>query len=273
MRHAPPFVFLADILSFAGDFASFGAMSRLGAFVITGAGSGIGLAIAGKIIEQGHKAFAIGRTAHKLEEANRLYPRLKTCTADLSSATDTERAGQELTRWLAQENLPLLGLVNNAGIFERVSFAGSGDDLWLRSFDNNLLSAVRLSRHLLPWLKKAAPSSILNISSTLGLRPIANTSAYSAMKSAMINWTQSLALELASEQIRVNCICPGIVDTPMHAFPTDPADPLRQRADRSQPLGHIGQAVDIAEAAWFLLSEKSRWTTGSVLNVDGGINL
>jgi len=246
-------------------------MSRQGAYLVTGAGSGIGQAIAKKIIEQGHLVFGLGRSFQKLEDASRSLPSFSFSAVDLSQTLDTQRVCEEVRAWLKEKKLPLLGLVNNAAIFERVSFLESSDEVWQSHFNNNLMSAVRLTRELLPELKRSAPSSILNISSTLGLRPVQNTSSYSAFKAAMINWTQSLALECASEKVRSNCICPGLVDTPMHPFHNKKSG--SENVDKMQPLGRVGQPEDIAHAAWFLLSEQSNWTTGAVLAVDGGINL
>lgn len=113
------------------------------------------------------------------------------------------------------------------------------------------------------------------MASTLGLKPTANTAAYSAIKAAMINWTYSLAQEGGAFNIRANCICPGIVDTPIHSFHSLPADEKEQALKQMtsfQLLSEIGQPEDVAEAAYFLASDLSKWTTASVLSVDGGIN-
>lgn len=109
--------------------------------------------------------------------------------------------------------------------------------------------------------------SIVNVSSTLGVRPTAGTGAYSAMKAAQINWAQSLALEGAQHGIRVNCVAAGIVDTPIH-----PPGMIHQMHS-AQPLGRVGRPEEIAQSIYFLATEQSAWTTGSVLHVDGGINL
>jgi len=263
-------------LSFAAQFASFGAMSRLGAYIVTGAGSGIGQAISQKIVENGHHVFGLGRDPKKLESTSRLVgaEHFKFASVDLSREDDSSRVSHEIMRWLSTTGLPLLGLVNNAGVVDRLSFTQTSDKIWERQFYNNLLSAVRLTRDFYGELKKSAPSSVLNVSSTLGRRPIANTSAYSALKAAMINWSQCLALEWAADQIRVNCLCPGIVDTPIHSFHTDaPDSDTKKQWNSLQPLGRMGSSAEMAEAAWFLLSEKSSWTTGTVLSVDGGIGL
>lgn len=251
-------------------------MSRTGAFLVTGAGSGIGQAITLKLISEGHHVFGLGRDPKKLAATAKLAGNASflSSSVDLSNAGECSRATQEIRRWLKQQNFQLLGVVNNAGVFDRKEFVATSDTIWERHFYNNLLSAVRITREFYPDLKEAAPSSVLNISSTLGLRPVAMTSAYSALKAAMVNWTQTLALEWAADKIRVNCICPGLVDTPIHAFHgQDDTSEARVQANAAQPLARMGTGADIAEAASFLLSEKSNWTTGSILRVDGGISL
>lgn len=267
--------FLALPLSFSLPFASFGAMSRTGVFAVSGSGSGIGLAIAEKIMDSGSRVFGLGRDEAKLRKIKQARGEaFEFLSADLSNKEGADRATRAIEAYLQQSGLPLLGLVNNAGIFERVDFDAASDEVWERNFTHNLMSAVRLSRGLKKRLEASAPASVLNISSTLGVRPVASTSPYSAMKAAMVNLTHSLALEWAKAGIRVNCICPGLVDTPIHAFHgLKDDDPNRAFVHGLQPLARVGQTTDIASAAMFLLGSESSWTTGAVLTVDGGISL
>lgn len=268
--------FYAPPLSFKVRFVRLSAMSRIGAFVVSGSGSGIGQAIARKLIAEGHSVFGLGRDRSKLERTAKELPigRFVFTSADLSEAKSTHSAVAEIRDWLSEKRLPLLGLVNNAGVFDRIAFHLTSDAIWERQFHNNMLSAARLTRELYPDLQKSKPNSVLNISSTLSDRPITHTAAYSAMKAAMVNWSKALAIEWAPENIRVNCICPGLVDTPIHAFHGgSETDDSRIKAHASQPLGRLGTSEDIAEASWFLLSPASSWTTGAVLMVDGGISL
>lgn len=254
-------------MSFTLPFASLHGMSRTGAFIVTGAGSGIGQAISIHLTNQGHYVFGLGRDLAKLKATTQMAKSglFKPLSIDLADSAKVASVVYVIREDNKLDGRPLLGIVNSAGIYDYLPFAQSTDEVWERHFQVNLLSAVRLCREFYPDLKASAPSSVLNISSTLGLRPVANTTAYSAIKAGMVNWTQSLALEWASDKIRVNCICPGIIDTPMHA--------TRKLSGDMQPLGRIGTPDDIAKSAVFLLSEDSSWTTGAVLNVDGGINL
>lgn len=271
--HPSPFVFSGAALEFLG--ASVLANILMNAYIVTGAGSGIGQAIALKIASQGHQVFGLGRDSKKLENTSRQIGsgNFVFASVNLANANESTGAIAEARKWLANHNLKLAGLVNNAGVVDRLPFDQTSDAIWERQFENNLLSAVRLTRDLYSELK-AAKGSVLNISSNLGLRPIPNTSAYSAIKAAMISWTHTLAAEWAKDQIRVNVLCPGLVDTPIHPFfGQDDGTEARQMAHKLSPLGRMGTATDIAEAAWFLLSDLSAWTTGSVVSVDGGMGL
>ena len=131
-------------------------------------------------------------------------------------------------------------------------------------------------QNIYPLMKPGLGHSIVNVSSTLGLRPIENVSAYCATKAAMISWTETMALELGAQNIRVNCVAPGLVDTPIHPFHSQAPEKKQQSLEKlapMQPLGRVGTAEEIARSIYFLASEDSAWTTGATLSVDGGINL
>ncbi len=242
--------------------------------IITGASSGIGAEIARRFSRENYNLLLLGRDEGNLRKVQQECKpsRSEVLAFDLSQLAHHKKEIQEKLSRLSPPSI----LVNNAGIFAQGSLLETSDNVWLEQFQTNLFSAVQLTKIVWPFFLESKSGSILNISSSLGVRPTAFTGAYSASKAAMINWTQSLAQEGGPLGIRVNCICPGIVDTPIHAFHSLPAaekaETLANMASL-QLLNFVGQTADIAEAAYFLASDHSRWTTGSNLIVDGGIGL
>ncbi len=244
------------------------------AAVITGASSGIGSAIALEYSRNGFFVFLMGRNKDRLTEvALQCRAGASIMSCDLA---DEAAVSKRLNEILSSKIHSIECLVNCAGIYEANSTDESSLESWEKQFAINLFAPVRITKAFLPRFKEQKKGSIVNISSTLGLRPTATTPAYSASKAALNNWSQSLALELGSFNIRVNTICPGIVDTPIHGFHSLPEKEKKQVLESMaslQPLGRIGTPENIAKAAYFLGSDDSAWTTGSVLSVDGGINI
>ncbi|HEY8271886.1 MAG TPA: SDR family oxidoreductase [Pseudobdellovibrionaceae bacterium] len=244
------------------------------AVLITGASSGIGQATALEFSRQGYFIYLMGRNKERLEETA-----LRCCAGACLLSCDLKYPAQVEKRLNEIYENPLYRLeilINNAGVFKTHSMEEGSDEIWTEQFETNLLGPVRLTRLLIPYFKKYQKGSIVNISSTLGLRPSSNTGAYSALKAALINWTQSLAQEAGAYGVRVNCICPGIVDTPIHSFnnlPESQKQKVLEEMAKLQPLGRIGTPEDLAKSVYFIGSELSAWTTGAVLSVDGGIYL
>lgn len=240
--------------------------------LITGAGSGIGLATSQLFSQKQWKVYLLGRNEQKLLLAQKTLPfKSEILSVDLSQPTAIEK----LKLQLQQLNSNISVLVNNAGIYQPGRFEKETDLSWHEQFETNLFGPVRLTRLL--WSQIVAnKGSVVNVSSTLGLRPIESTGAYSASKAALNSWTQTLALEAGPLGVRVNAICPGLVDTPIHHFHgSDKKEhqDLRARLDKMQPLQRMGEPTNIAEAIYFAASESSQWMTGSLIPVDGGISL
>lgn len=241
--------------------------------LISGAGSGIGLACAQLFSEKGWHAVLLGRNEKKLQDAQKSLKNTSSIlVADLSNVGDFVSLSQQAQA----QKLSLTALINNAGIYQPSRFEDESAESWIKHFETNLFGAVRLT-HLFWSQLMANKGSVVNVSSTLGLRPIENTGAYSASKAAMNNWTQTLALEAGRQGVRVNAICPGLVDTPIHSFHQSSQkehQALRDRLDRMQPLQRMGQPREIAEAVYFAAcNETASWMTGALLPVDGGISL
>jgi NAD(P)-dependent dehydrogenase (short-subunit alcohol dehydrogenase family) len=160
-------------------------------------------------------------------------------------------------------------LVNNAAVL----LPGTAESISEEDFDQTFAVNVRglwlLSRAVLPHMRASGGGSIVNIASVLSMVGARNRVAYSGSKGAVMAMTKAMALDHAAENIRVNCICPGIVATEMvEKFNTDEA--ARRQRVAMHPMGRFGQPEDVASTAVFLASDESGWTTGSVITVDGG---
>ena len=244
------------------------------AVIVTGASSGIGAATALEFSNHNYFVFLAGRNEERLAAvAEKCKSGASILKMDFQKPETIEKYAKHLNE---RPDVDVEVLVNNAGIFESHEFLNGGIDPWRSQFEVNLFASVLWTQKVLPLFIKKNRGSIVNVSSTLGIKPIPNTSAYSASKAAMISWTHSLALELGPKGIRVNCVAPGLVDTPIQAFhhlPPEEYKKQKQARGPLQPLGRVGEPEEIAKSIYFLGSEQSSWTTGAVLNVDGGINI
>lgn len=239
--------------------------------LITGASSGIGAATAKLLASEKYDLILLGRDQTRLEamasECSKFGVQVQIVKADLSK-TDFLNSLKSIDF----KGLSLL--VNNAGVYHSKSFSETNLNDWTSDFQTNFFSAVQLTQFLWPILKESGSSHVVNVSSTLGTTPIANTSVYSASKAAMINWNMNLAQEGSAINLRANCVAPGLVDTPIHSFHTlaqNEKSKIEDSIKGQQLVNHIGKPEDIARAILFL--EKSPFITGTTINIDGGINL
>ncbi len=160
-------------------------------------------------------------------------------------------------------------LVNNAGIWTYGEIETMKENVWDQTMEVNLKGTFLCCHYVVPIMKKQGGGSIINISSTAGQRGEAFHSHYAAAKGGVISFTKSLSSELGKNNIRVNCVAPGWVDTDMSAD-TLQREPLREEVLKSIPLGKIPTPEDIAGPMLFLASELSAHITGEILNVNGG---
>lgn len=185
--------------------------------------------------------------------------------ADVSKREDIQKLVAATTERFGAVHI----LVNNAGILLPGGAEAVTEDDWDQTFNVNVRGLWLLSREVLPHLRAAGGGSIVNIGSVLSLVAARNRVAYAASKGAVLAMTRAMALDHAPEKIRVNCICPGIVETEMVArFSMDEA--ARRQRIAMHPMGRFGQPEDIAQAAVFLASDESAWLTGAAFPVDGG---
>lgn len=185
--------------------------------------------------------------------------------ADLSQKNDIDRMVDEVIRSWSDLDI----LVNNAGIWTHGEIDQMDEKVWTDTIRLNLDGVFHTTHLVVPHMKKQKRGWIINISSTAGVRGEACHSHYASSKGAIISFTKSLAVELAPDNIRVNCVAPGWVDTEMCAGVfSDPE--FREKVKQSIPLGRIPTPEDIAGPILFLASDLARHITGEVLNVNGG---
>lgn len=169
-------------------------------------------------------------------------------------------------------------LVNNAGIFNMGSLDKITVEDYRRQYDVNVGGTIFACQAVVPFMKKRGGGAIINFSSQAGRRGEQNITLYCSTKAAVISVTQSLALELAGDNIRVNAIAPGVVDTPMWdvvdaqfaEYENKPLGQKKREVGDAVPLGRMGDPRDIADPCVFLASDAARYITAQTLNVDGG---
>jgi NAD(P)-dependent dehydrogenase (short-subunit alcohol dehydrogenase family) len=238
--------------------------------LITGAGTGIGRAIAVAFAREGAKLALVGRRKHVLEAvANEIGGSPLVQSGDVSRQDDIDRV---LSATIAQFG-GLNVLVNNAGILHIGTAEQITEAQWDETFNINVRGLWLLSRSVLPYMRKAGAGSIVNVASVLGINAARNRAVYAASKGAVILLTKSMAIDYGAENIRVNAICPSFVETDLTAEVLRRApDPGAVRRERIavHPLGRLGKPEDIAGLAVYLASDQSAWVTGAALPVDGG---
>ncbi len=240
--------------------------------LITGGGSGIGLATAERFLEKGWSVALIGRDAAKFDKLISRHPEALGFSLDLSKPLRTQASWPEFEEKVLK-NPHLSALINNAGIYQMSSFMETKEEDFIEQLQVNFLGAIRLLKEVWPQFLKRECAYVVNVTSTVALRPVAGTSAYAASKAALQSLTETLALE-GAPSIRVNTLCPGIIETPIHKWSvSEEATKIRAALADIIPLGRVGRAEDVAKWAYRLCSEEASWMTGSLIKVDGGIHL
>ena len=234
--------------------------------IVSGGGSGIGRAIAAGFAREGARVAICGRDRKKLDAvAEQIGPACLSVVSDVSIAKQVELA----VRLAVQHFGRITTVVNNAGVLLAGTAESLSDDDWEHTFNVNVRGPWLMARAALPYLRQAGGGSIINVGSVLSLVGARNRVAYAASKAAVLGLTRAMALDHAAEHIRVNCICPGMVETEMIA-PFNADETARKQRLAMHPIGRFGQPDDIAGLAVFLASDESTWTTGAAFPVDGG---
>ena len=237
--------------------------------LVTGGGSGIGHGCAQYLAEAGaHVAIldvdeAAGRAAEKGIGKDAIFIR-----TDVSSGADCRSAVEQVDEKFGRIDI----LVNSAGVIRRKSVVDLAEEEWDLVFDVSLKGTYLMSKYAIPVMERTG-GAIVNIGSGWGLKGGPQAAAYCAAKGGVVNLTRAMAIDHGPQNIRVNCVCPGDVDTPLLRseavqLGADTGEFMAEAADR--PLARVGTPLDIAKAVYFLVSDLSPWVTGAVLTVDGG---
>lgn len=237
--------------------------------IVTGGGSGIGLATALRLQAEGAKIAVLDRSPTSLDAARSQLPAAAVLECDVSNPGRVEDAVAAAAAQLGGID----GVCNVAGIGTRKSFDDTTAETMMTDIGVNLMGPFLVSKAALPHLRAAGGGTIVNIASGLALRPTEGRTAYGASKGGLITMSKAMAIDLAKDSIRVNVVCPGLIDTPLvkntsHGPTFTPAQ-FEKLMDR-RIIRRMGEAREIADAILFLTSNESSFITATVLAVDGG---
>jgi NAD(P)-dependent dehydrogenase (short-subunit alcohol dehydrogenase family) len=244
--------------------------------IITGAAAGIGAASAALFASEGARIVAVDIDRERLGHvSSRLEKGGATClaiSADVSQRSDVENVLRSAIETFGQIDI----LFNNAGIVPTGKLEVTSEKQWDSAMAINLKSMYLFCHGVIPKMKAQGGGVILNTASATALRAVVDRACYTATKAAVIGLTKSMAVDYVRDNIRVNCLCPGTVETPslagrLAAF----ADPEQARKDfiARQPMGRFGTAEEIAQAALYLVSPESQFVTGVAFPIDGGLSI
>jgi NAD(P)-dependent dehydrogenase (short-subunit alcohol dehydrogenase family) len=234
--------------------------------IVTGAASGIGLAIAEKFLSQGAKVVLSDVNDGPQDLLQKYTEQAMFIKCDVSKSAEVDALVKSCVDKFGRLDI----MVNNAGIATSGNANDTTDEVWHKTIEVNLSGVfygLRAASQVM--LQQKSAGSIINMASIAGLVGFNGSLAYCASKGGIVQLTRSAAVGLAKDKIRVNAIAPGVIDTNMtKAYLADPG--FQQLMTAMTPMGHAGMPINIAEAALYLASEASSYTTGQILAVDGG---
>ena len=233
--------------------------------IVTGASGGIGNSIVEKLYEQGANVLATGTRLEKLEELKAKFNNITILKFDISQHEKIEEFINEATEKLGGS---LYGMINNAGITKDNLTIRMSLEEWTKVIDINLTSTFLMCKYSIKKMLKNKSGKIVNITSVVGHTGNVGQANYAASKAGMIGMSKSLAFEVASRGITVNCVAPGFISSAM----TDKLNEKQKETIISSiPSSRMGKGADVASAVLYLVSNEASYITGQTLHVNGGL--
>ena len=242
--------------------------------IVTGATDGLGAALAARLVDEGARVAFCARNVDRVDAA---AGRLRSAggdvlgiVADVTSSDDIDRlVAETVSKWGRID-----GIVNNAGQHAADGFENVSDQAWIADIDLKVMAAVRLIRGALPHMRRAGGGSVVNVVNTLARAPIARSLPTSATRAAGLAITKALSKELGPDNIRVNGVLIGIIESGQWRRRAEKAgislDEFLRNLASDIPMGRVGTGDDFADLVTFLLSKRSSFITGTAINLDGG---
>ena len=241
--------------------------------IVSGGASGLGLAAAEKFAKNGYDIVLIDINEEKGKKAEEKIKSMGVdavfCLCDISNNEQVQKAGQITKEKFGRADV----LINNAGLEVRGSILQCTEEDWTRLYDINLKGMYYMTNAFAPMMIEQGKGAIVNTGSILGYRTVGERAAYSSSKGAIDTLTRSMAFDLAANNIRVNCVVPGAIDTPLlRGSINDSPDPAATEKflGSKSVFGRMGTSEEVANVMYFLASDDASFVTGAAYFVDGG---
>ncbi len=244
--------------------------------IVTGAAAGIGEVSARRFASEGACVVATDRDPDRVARvSSEIRAQGHDCRERVCDVTSSDQC-KEVVDWTLDQCERIDVLFNNAGFVHQGTLLEAPEEDWDNALDTNVKSMFWMCKFAIPSMRSRKSGSVINTASVAGFTGVVNRGVYSVSKAAVVGLTKSLAIDLVSDRVRVNCICPATVDTPsLQARIAMAEDPEKAREDfiARQPMGRISRPEEIASLALYLASDESAFMTGQAVVIDGGMKL